>query len=130
METNGAGGGRGADRRLSVLDRCILVALGDGRTVGQQDDPAVEKYPHVWEWLSKTQGGQNHVLQPAVLTIQLGPEGVLVSLTHRDLRVSCSVACPYLDDVLPTLQEALSQPHPPLRTWGKDDPVLRKKRQK
>jgi len=118
------------DRKLSALDRAILTAIGDGRVVGRSDDPAKDSYPTVWEWLTKTEGGKDYVMQPAVLTIQLGPEGVLASLTHRDLRVTCSIACPTVADVLPTLERELSGPNPPLKSWGKDLPNLKRRRQK
>lgn len=118
------------DRKLSALDRAIMQALGDGRKVGRDDDPAAMAYPAVWEWLTKTEGGRDHIMQPAVITLQLGPEGCLVSLTHRDLRVMCGVACPHVGDALATLQAALSAPVPPLRSWGKDLPNLKKRRPK
>ena len=121
---------RADDRKLSALDRAILQALGDGRKVGLDDDPAALAFPLVWEWLTKTDGDRDHIMQPAVITLQLGPEGTLVSLTHRDLRVSCSVACPFIGDALQALQSALACPNPPIRGWGKDLPNLKKRKQK
>lgn len=107
-----------------------MQALGDGRVVGLEDDPAKESYPELWKWLTRTDGGKDHIMQPAVITLQLGPEGALVSLTHRDLHVSCAVACPHLGGALAALEEALASPNPPLKFWGKDMPVLRRRRQK
>lgn len=118
------------ERRLSALDRAIQSALGDGRTVGLENDPAAQQYPDVWQWLTKTDGGRDHVMQPAVITLQLGPEGCLVSLTHRDLRRACTIACPFLGDALESLQRALTSEHPPIRSWGKDDANLKKRRPK
>lgn len=118
------------DRKLSALDRAVLAAIGDGRKVGREDDPAAKLYPDLWEWMTKTEGGKDYIMQPAVVQIQLGPEGVLVTLTHRDLRVSCGVACLHLADVFQTLQAALTCENPPLRAWGKDEPHLKKRRQK
>lgn len=117
-------------RRLSALDRAVMAAIGDGRKVGREDDPAKERYPDLWEWLTKTEGGRDYIMQPAVISIQLGPEGVLASLTHRDLRVTCGVACLHLGDVLAALQAALTCENPPLRSWGKDEPRLRKRKPK
>jgi len=128
QERNGKG--KPEDRKLSALDRAILSALGDGRTVGREDDPLAASCPDVWEWLTKTVGGTDYLLQPAVLTIQLGPEGVLGTLTHRDLRRSVSVACGHVADVIPALQAELVKPNPAIKTWGKDEPHLRKRRQK
>lgn len=118
------------DRKLSALDRCILAAIGDGRKVGLDDDPALKKYPNLWEWMTKTQGGTDHIMQPAVISLQLGPEGVLATVTHRDLRTSCSIACLHLHQALEALDASLGLPNPPLRQWGKDEPHLKKRRQK
>lgn len=115
-------------RRLSAFDRVLETALGDNRKVGLPDDPAADLYPEVWRWLTQTEGGVDHILQPAVITIQLGPEGALVSLTHRDLKTSCSIACPHLGMAIEVLEQALSSPNPPLRTWGKDPQVRLRKR--
>lgn len=117
-------------RKLSALDRAILTALGQGRVVGRADDPAAKALPSLWEWLTKTDGGKDYIMQPAVISLQLGPEGALATITHRDLRVSCSVAVPFLAECLKALEEALTGPNPPLRTWGKDLPNLKKRRQK
>lgn len=118
----------GPDRRLSAFDRVLMQALGDGRKIGLDTDPAREKYPNLWRWLTQTEGGQDHILQPAVVSVQLGPEGTLVSMTHRDFKVTCSVACPHLEGCFDALESALSQANPPLRVWGKDPQVRLKKR--
>jgi len=118
------------ERKLSALDRAILQAIGEGISVGQDSDPAREKYPCLWEWLTRTRGGQDHVMQPAVVTLQLGPEGVLCTVMHRDLKRSVGAACLHLDDALASLEAVLSQPNPPIRSWGKEDAHLRKRRQK
>lgn len=119
------------DRKLSALDRMLLQALGDGRTVGLPDDPASKLFPETWRWLTQTEGGKDHILQPAVITLQLGPAGALVTLTHRDLKTTLSVSCPHLGQALEALEMALTGPNPPIRTWGKDPQVhLRKRRPK
>jgi len=118
-------------QRLSALDRAIQAAIGDGRHVGRDDDPAAKRFPDVWEWMTKTEGGKDYVMQPASINIQLGPEGVLVSLTHKDLKVTCGAACLHLEEVFAALQHALTSENPPIRTWGKDpDARLRKRRPK
>lgn len=118
------------ERKLSALDRAILQAIGDGVQVGHPDDPAKDLYPNLWEWLTRTEGGKDHVMQPAVVTIQLGPEGVLATVTHRDLKRSVGAACIHLGEVLEALEAVLSMPNPPIRSWGKEDAHLRKRRQK
>lgn len=120
------------ERKLSALDRAVLQALGDGKVVGLSTDPAIERWPVLWQWLTKTEGGNmgEYILQPAIVTLQLGPEGVLVTLTHRDLRVTCSIACPHLDGALDSLEAAIASPNPPIKSWGKDLPNLKKRRPK
>jgi len=118
------------ERKLSALDRAILQAIGEGIQVGHESDPAQQKYPNLWEWLTRTRGGQDHVMQPAVVSLQLGPEGCLVTVTHRDLKRSVGAACLHLDDALAALEAVLALPNPPIRSWGKEDAHLRKRRQK
>lgn len=118
------------ERKLSALDRAIQTALGQGKRVGKEDDEGSEQYPTVWDWLTRTGDGGDHIMQPATISVQLGPEGVLATITHRDLGISCSIACPFLQDVFPHLEAALSGPNPPIRSWGKNEPHLRKRRQK
>jgi len=113
--------------RLSALDRAVQTAIGDGRVVGADDDPAKEKYPALWDWLSRIYIGLDRVRTPATLTIQLGPSGVLISLADRDLGVSCGAVCEHLDNALPAMEAALTATVPPLRSWGKKEPRLRKR---
>lgn len=119
------------DRRLSAIDRALLAAIGDGRTVGQADDPAATRWPDLWRALTMTEdAGHNYVIQPGVLTIQLGPSGVLATLTIRDLRCSWPAACDHLHEVFDAIQAALVAVPSAMRTWGKDEPRLRKRRPK
>jgi hypothetical protein len=118
----------GQPRRLSALDRIIGQAIGEDRTLGLPDDPAKVAYPTLWDWLSRIYVGRDHVKNPATLTIALGPEGVLATLTDRDLGVSFGVGCGHLDKVLATLEAALSGPHPPMRSWGRREPKVRKRK--
>jgi hypothetical protein len=122
----------GGDRKKpSALERAIQAAIGDERTVGREDDPAKEKYPRIWEWLTlTTDASKRYLISPGVITITLGPEGVNVSCTLRDLKYSCTSGCLHLQDALDALELAMGTDGPHLRTWGKDEPHLRKRRQK
>lgn len=114
--------------KTSALSKAIQTAIGQSKQLGLDTDPGREKYPNLWEWLTQTGEGTEYIYQPASITIQLGPEGIFASMTHRDLQVSCSVACENLDDALVALELALADPHPPIKSWGKSEPSLRKRR--
>jgi len=115
-------------KALSALDKAILTAVGQEKKLGLDNDPAKTAYPCLWDWLTRTGEGTEFIMQPASISIQLGPEGVFATITHRDLQVTCSVACERLDDALTALESALSDPHPPIKHWGKQEPLLRKRR--
>jgi len=118
----------GANGRVpSALDKAVMSAMGQGRTVGADDDPARQKYPALWDWLSRIYIGIGHVRTPARVSITLGPSGVLVDVSDRDLGVSCGAACQHLDDALAALEAVLSLPDAPVRSWGKKEPRLRKR---
>ena len=114
-------------KRISALDRAVQSAMGEGRAVGSDHDPAREKYPVLWEWLSKIYIGVAHVRSPATVTLTLSPSGVQASVSDRDLGVSCSAVCEHLDDALSALEAALTSSVPPIRSWGKKEPKLRKR---
>jgi len=115
------------DLPLSALERALQTAMGAGRAVGADDDPARAKYPALWEWLSKIYVGVGHLRQPATVTVTLGPSGVLVSVADKDLGVSCGAACEHLEDAFASLERALTSDVPPIRSWGKKEPKLRKR---
>ena len=113
---------------LGALDRAIAQAIGDSRTVGREDDPACKQFPELWRWLSTINVGRDRVKAPALVTVRLGPEGVLVSLTDRDLGVSLDATCGNLSEVWAALESALTGSVPPVRSWGKKEPNLRKRK--
>lgn len=118
-------------KRTSALSRVLEAALGEQRPVGRPDDPAREQYPSLWEWLTLTTDPKGeYLIAPGSISVQLGPEGVLVTVTLRDLKYSCAAATPFLDDAFRALESALASDNPPIRTWGKDEPQLKKKRKK
>jgi len=115
------------DKYTSALDRLVQSAMGQGRSVGRDDDPAKTEYPSVWDWLSRIYIGMDKVRTPAVINLRLGPEGVLVSMSDRDLGYTVDAVCPYLGDILKALEAALTAPIPPIKSWGKKEPRLRKR---
>lgn len=118
---------KGRKPRVSALDRAIQTAMGTGRALGREDDPFRSKYPSVWDWLTRIYIGTNQVRTPATITIRLGPEGCLVSMRDVDLGVSVSAACPNLEDAYEALEAALTADVPPIQSWGKKEPRLRKR---
>lgn len=116
------------DKHLSSLDRAIQMAMGEGRQVGREDDPAKDTFPALWEWISRIYIGKDRLKQPATITISLAPEGVLVRLNDRDLGCGAAVVCPHLQDAFQQLNAALEGPNPPFTFYGKKEPQLRKRK--
>lgn len=116
-----------SNHKPSALDKLIQEAMGEGKTFGNADDPARQRWPQVWEWLSRCYVGRDNIKQPAVLSIRLGPQGVLASLVDRDLAASVNVSCLTLESVFQAIEDALTGPNPPLSTWGRKEPRLRKR---
>lgn len=117
-----------SDKRVSALDRLIQEAAGDGKVLGRDDDPAAKEFPDLWQWLATVYVGRDHIKQPSTITIRLGPGGVLASLVDRDLSVSVDATCPHLAGVFTALQQALTGDAPPVKSWGRREPHLRKRR--
>lgn len=114
--------------KVGFLDRLIQQTIADKRSLGKEDDPARERWPNLWEWLTKTTAGSNHVKDPATLTIRVGPEGALASLNDRSLGYALDVACPHLVDVLDAVERELASPDPAIRVLGKGEPKVRKRK--
>jgi hypothetical protein len=117
------------DKPLSAFERAVLGAVGDNRPLGCPDDPAASTLPLLWQFLSTTQVGKDRVKQPATLTLRLGPGGVLVTLNDRDLALSIDCSCQHLEAAFMALESALASGNPIIRTHGKREPQLRKRRQ-
>jgi len=118
----------GTDRKMTSMERAILVAMGENKVMGNADDPAAKKYPELWGWLSTVHVGPNKIKTPANITVRLGPEGVLVTLTDRDLAVSVDAATATLDDVFAALERQLTSGVPCVKNWGKKEANLRKRK--
>jgi hypothetical protein len=116
------------ERKLSSFDRIVEMAMGNNKVLGCEDDPARLAFPALWEWLSTVYVGKDHVKAPATITIQLGPEGVLVRLADRDLASAVDGSCRHLSEVFQTLETTLTTPGSPMRSWGRKEPQLRKRK--
>lgn len=116
------------EQRLSALDRAIEQAMGKERTVGRDDDPAAKKYPELWQWMARLYVGGDHLMSPAELRVRLGPDGVLATLTNRDLCVSVDAGSSHLEAIFEAVEQALQRGVGSLRSWGKKEPLLRKRR--
>lgn len=119
---------KGNDRPLSAFERAVASAIGDERPLGCSNDPAQQSYPLLWQWLSTSYVGKDKIKTPAVLTVRLGPGGVLASLTDRDLAVTVEVCCAHLDNVLQETESQLGSSNPIIRSWGRKEPQLRRRR--
>lgn len=115
-------------KRMSIVDRLIAQTIGDGRAVGSPEDPAAKLYPELWELLSQIYVGRDYVKTPASFTVKLGPGGVVVTLTDKDMKLGVDVGCTFLADVLSALEAALTNPNTTFKNWGKGEPHLRKRR--
>lgn len=104
------------------------MAMGDNKVMGHADDPAASKYPNLWEWLSKVYVGRDKLKTPASLSIRLGPDGALATLTDRDLGYSVEATSPTLEGLLAAIEAQLRDNPASLKSWGKKEAVLRKRK--
>lgn len=114
--------------RVSALDRLTMEAMGEGKVLGNEEDPARSRTPELWRWLSTVYVGRDYIKAPATLSIRLGVGGVLVSLIDRDLSASIDATCGCLEGALDAIESALTSDNPALKSWGRKEPHLRKRR--
>ncbi len=117
-----------AEKQLSALDRAIQQAMGEGREVGHADDPARERWPNLWAWLTQVEVGKDYIVQPASLSISMVVGGVQVSVSNRDLAISARATTRNLGDALDAIEAVCSDPSAIMSSWGRKEPTLRKRR--
>ena len=118
------------DKTLSSLERVIQQAMGENRTVGRSDDPAVERWPELWKWLSTIYVGREKMKQSASLTITLQPDGCSAKIVDKDMGCTVNVSCAHLVNILEECEAALNRPDLPVTIWGKKEPALRTRRKR
>src|SRR5436190_2369914 len=107
MQTEPAKQRRQKDKSVSSLDRIILQAMGENRSVGRSDDPAKESYPQLWDWMSRIYVGRDRIKKPATLTLTLEPDGIVAKLVDRDMCVSVQVSCAHMANIFDQIENAL-----------------------
>lgn len=113
---------------LTAFERAVQNALGEERSFGSEADPARMTFPALWQWLTSAYVGPEHLKTPPTISITLGPEGVLVRLVDRDLAATVQANCPFLADSFLALESALTSSNPPVVSWGRKEPNLRKRK--
>jgi len=116
------------ERQLSALDRAVQMAMGEGRQVGHEDDPAKETWPNLWAWLTQVEVGKDYIVQPASISLQAVVGGVQVSVSNRDLAISCRATTKHLHDAFNALEAVCGDPAAIMSSWGRKEPTLRKRR--
>lgn len=115
------------DRKLSVVERLMSKTMGDGRTLGREGDPAAEKYPELWEFMTRWAVSAKEMKTPAQITFRAGPDGFIASFSDRDMGLGVDVAVPNLDDAWALIEAALCSPTTVWKNWGKKEPKFRKR---
>jgi hypothetical protein len=120
--------GNAKPRKLSALERVLSQAIGDGQKFGRDEDPARVNWPNLWAWLTTIYVGRDSLKSPAVLTIRMGPEGAIASLTDRDLAVALDASSATLEGIFAEVERLLASETPPIRVWGKREPTVRRRK--
>lgn len=120
---------RKKDKPLSTLDRLILGTIADDIPLGHEDDQAATLYPTLWEWLTRTTAGRDHVMMPATVGIAAVAGGFNVTINHRGLNQSFAVVTPNLDQWAAVAEAYLTGPSPIFRSFGRGQPKVKKRRQ-
>lgn len=115
------------ERTVSFVDKLVQQAMGLGQRVGRESDPAKEKYPTLWDWLSTIYVGKDRIKQPPAITLTLAPDGVVVRVVDRDMARTVELVVPHLEDVFQEIEQNLNSLNPAIRVLGKKEPKLRKR---
>lgn len=115
------------DRPLSALDRLVMGTIADDLPLGNADDVARETWPTVWDWLTRTTAGKNHVMQPARLTLSMVPGAVICQLAHKGLNYQVEALSDSLAGCFDALEKQLTSSTPGVRPFGRGAPKIKKR---
>ncbi len=115
-------------KRLSAVERIILQAIGDGKVLGLAEDPAREKFPALWEWLTRVYCGKDNIKQPAILTVLAVNGGWTFRVADRDLASAMTVTVKTLEEGFAALEQVVADPSSPIQSWGRKEANLRKRK--
>lgn len=107
------------------------MVIGRAQRDGVQlpaDSVAREKYPTLWEFLTTRYPDQNHVVEPARLSIGLGMGCWIITVSHSDYRTKLEASAATLDEAFAAWELAATASDAPWKTWGKGEITLRKRR--
>ncbi len=117
---------------ISKLDMMIQQATSGGTTLGREDDPAKERCPVIWEWLTRTEcgvkDGYQIVKTPATIRITAAPEGWIITITDVDMAKSMDAVTGHLDGFLDALEAAITSAVSPIKRFGRKDPSPRRRK--
>jgi hypothetical protein len=111
-----------------MFERLTQEAIGDRRPLGCPDDPAKERWPELWKWLSTTDLPGNRVKEPATILIRLADGGTSATVSDRAYGVSIDASTPHLADILDALEAAIANPSTVVRRNHQKDPKVRKRK--
>ena len=112
--------------------RSIFARIAEARAAGAasppQDSKARERWPTIFEFLTRTEASPDLLKDLASLTIKMGLAEWTIDLSDPGFAVSCSAAAGTLDGLFDALETALTGPNPPIRPWKGETGATRKKK--
>lgn len=113
---------------VTAIDKLIQKAMANDEDIGNPDDGSLGTWPMVLSWLCKVDCGKGMVKEPAKLSIKAVPGGYVGTLSDNTLKVAIDAFAQDLAGVFDALESALSQAVPNIRTFGRGEPMLKKRR--
>jgi len=117
-------------QRVSSFQRALEQAMGDGREVGNPEDPSNERFPALVQWLTTIYVNRDEMKAPATLTIKATPGGYLVSVNDRDFSMAVDTFITNLSTALEAMEVALNDPNASTRAYANREPTLRKRKKR
>jgi hypothetical protein len=120
-------------KRQRKLDSTALAKLYYARCLanGEQlppDDEAPKRWPILWELLTTRYPDDERVVAPARLSIAWGMGTWIVSVSSADLRMKLDAYSHTLVGAFDAWEAEASKPEPVWRTWGREEPEIRKRK--
>jgi len=117
------------ERKLTLFERAQAEALGKSIPLGRQDDPAKEKWPEMWKWLTETDVEGNRMKEPATLIIRVTPEGISATLNDRAFGWAFDANSDFLESIFTEMEKSCNDPTKARKSHNRDPKVRKRKQQ-
>lgn len=114
--------------------RSLFQKLAQARAEGSAKPPvdhkAMERYPTVYEFLTRTEASPELLKELASISIRMGIGEWVVVLSDPGFAVTVTASAETLDSAFAALEDLLTGPNPPIQPWKGETGALKPRKRR